>query len=83
MSAPNRPPDRVRYGDPEIVGVVKRQVVDVPGVFLAAPPRTLAVRTEETTVWKRKRIEYWDEPEGTLARYEWVPTEGEEWRRRA
>lgn len=76
---PVRPPDRVRYGPSEIVEERDRQVVDVPGVFLFSPPRTLAVRTEHQTIWKRKRIEEWDEPEGLLASYTWVPTEGEEW----
>lgn len=74
-----RPPDRVRYGEPEVVGEEQEQVVDVPGVFLAAPPRTLKVRTQTVTLWKRKRIEEWCEDGQTFAKWTWAMTEADRW----
>jgi hypothetical protein len=78
---PLRPPDRIRYGPSEVVGERDYEVVDVPGVFFFAPPRTLPIRTETEMDWKRKRIEEWDEPEGLIASYTWVPTEAELWQK--
>ena len=66
----------VRYGQSEMQAESEEKFVHVPGVFLAAPPRDLAVQRRTRTTWGRRRYEEWTEKGQQYGCWRWA-TEGE------